>query len=70
MSLRGLDPEHRAYVRSLLERGWVLRRATRTGHLKIKHMRSGRTLAVAGSPGDYRSLRNFRHQVRRIEQSK
>jgi hypothetical protein len=66
--MNGLDQEHRRYVRSLLRGGaWELRPATRTGHLKITHRATGRTLAIAGSPGDFRSLRNFKQQVESIE---
>jgi hypothetical protein len=68
-AIKGLDREVRTFVRDLLRGGrWEVAPSGRTGHLKLRHCATGRTLPVQGSPSDWRSLRNLRAQVRRIEQ--
>jgi predicted RNA binding protein YcfA (HicA-like mRNA interferase family) len=51
-------------IRQLIRQGWSFRRGGKHG--RIIHPDGRQTLTVANSPSDYRSLRNFQRDLRRI----
>lgn len=50
-------------VRALVREGWSFRRGGKHG--RISHPSGHPILTVSGSPSDWRTVENFRHQVRR-----
>lgn len=52
--------------RWLTHRGWELE-TTRTKHWKYRHPGTGNCTSMPGSPGDHRSVSNFKHRAIRLE---
>jgi len=46
------------YIRELVKRGWTYRRGSKHG--RLSHPDGTRTLTVSCTPGDRRSLKNFK----------
>jgi predicted RNA binding protein YcfA (HicA-like mRNA interferase family) len=65
---RRLHTKERELTRALLAKGWTLR-YLRNGHLRLEHPGGVHSVVIPGTPSDWRSWRNFRADVRRIERA-
>lgn len=50
-------------IRRLIRQGWRFYRGSKHG--RLRHPQGGPTLTVPSSPGEYRSLQNFRRDLRK-----
>lgn len=57
------DKEMDRLIRQLVREGWDYRHGAKHG--RITHPKGRPTLTVAKSPGDFRSIQNFRSDVRK-----